>query len=318
MQDETAPGAHRMLNADDIIPRDIRFRIADAPKRHWYGGHVQKSALVDCFSLFLPEGERFFIRSLKHYAAGLEDRELAKEINGYAVQEAFHTREHEEYNRALAALGYDVEAMEGPIRHALRKTQNPLLRLAVTCAIEHLTATFSLFLLRHPKMLDGAEPAYRRLWMWHALEEMEHKAVALDVFNHATRDMPGWKRYFLRIGAMNGTILGFIALTDASPLFVAKEKGIFAKYGMPDVEVQKQASWGTTRDNLVLGSEGNGIDGAHILTPMPYLISAGKVTQIADKHRARGSRKLGDRCAFAAQPVKRQPQKVRVAPHAVH
>ncbi len=72
--------------------------------------------------------------------------------------------------------------------------------------------------------------------------------------------------------------LGFIALTDAAPLFVAKEKGIFAKYGMPDVEVQKQASWGATRDNLVLGSEGNGIDGAHILTPMPYLISAGKVT----------------------------------------
>ena len=48
---------------------------------------------------------------------------------------------------------------------------------------------------------------------------------------------------------------------------------------MPDVEVLKQASWGATRDNLVLGSEGGGIDGAHILTPMPYLISAGKVTQ---------------------------------------
>ena len=78
---------------------------------------------------------------------------------------------------------------------------------------------------------------------------------------------------------VRGARLGFIALTDATPLFVAKEKGIFAKYGMPDVEVQKQASWGTTRDNLVLGSEGNGIDGAHILTPMPYLISAGKVTQ---------------------------------------
>lgn len=73
--------------------------------------------------------------------------------------------------------------------------------------------------------------------------------------------------------------LGFIALTDAAPLFVAKEKGIFAKYGMPDVEVAKQASWGATRDNLVLGGEGGGIDGAHILTPMPYLISAGKVTQ---------------------------------------
>jgi nitrate/nitrite transport system substrate-binding protein len=78
---------------------------------------------------------------------------------------------------------------------------------------------------------------------------------------------------------VKGAKLGFIALTDAAPLFVAKEKGIFSKYGVPDTEVVKQASWGATRDNLVLGSEGNGIDGAHILTPMPYLISAGKVTQ---------------------------------------
>src|ERR1043165_1270425 len=74
-------------------------------------------------------------------------------------------------------------------------------------------------------------------------------------------------------------VLGFIALTDSAPLIIAKEKGLFAKHGMPDVEVVKQASWGTTRDNLVLGSAGNGIDGAHILTPMPYLISTGKVTQ---------------------------------------
>lgn len=74
-------------------------------------------------------------------------------------------------------------------------------------------------------------------------------------------------------------VLGFIALTDSAPLIIAKEKGFYAKHGMPDVEVVKQASWGTTRDNLVLGSEGNGIDGAHILTPMPYLISSGKVTQ---------------------------------------
>jgi nitrate/nitrite transport system substrate-binding protein len=72
--------------------------------------------------------------------------------------------------------------------------------------------------------------------------------------------------------------LGFIALTDSAPLIIAQEKGFFAKYGMTEVEVIKQASWGTTRDNLVLGSGGDGIDGAHILTPMPYLISEGTVT----------------------------------------
>ena len=71
--------------------------------------------------------------------------------------------------------------------------------------------------------------------------------------------------------------LGFIPLTDCSPLVIAKEKGFFAKYGMKDVEVVKQASWGTTRDNLDLGSDAGGIDGAHILTPMPYQISLGTV-----------------------------------------
>jgi nitrate/nitrite transport system substrate-binding protein len=72
---------------------------------------------------------------------------------------------------------------------------------------------------------------------------------------------------------------GFIALTDAAPLIIAREKGFFKKHGMPDVEVTKQASWGTTRDNIELGSDKGGIDGAHILTPMPYMITAGKVTK---------------------------------------
>jgi nitrate/nitrite transport system substrate-binding protein len=78
---------------------------------------------------------------------------------------------------------------------------------------------------------------------------------------------------------VTGVKLGFIALTDSAPLIIGKEKGLFEKYGMPDVEVLKQASWGALRDNIVLGGEANGIDGAHILTPMPYLIHTGKVTQ---------------------------------------
>ncbi|MBB5693019.1 CmpA/NrtA family ABC transporter substrate-binding protein [Muricoccus pecuniae] len=106
-------------------------------------------------------------------------------------------------------------------------------------------------------------------------------------------------------------VLGYIALTDAAPLIIAKEKGFFAKHGMPDVEVSKQASWGATRDNLVLGGGSGGIDGAHILTPMPYLMHTGRITQnnqpvpmaimarlntngqaisVAEKHKALGAR----------------------------
>ena len=73
--------------------------------------------------------------------------------------------------------------------------------------------------------------------------------------------------------------LGFIALTDAAPLIIAKEKGLFEKYGMKDVQIAKQASWPVTRDNLELGSSGGGIDGAHILSPMPYMMSLGTITK---------------------------------------
>jgi nitrate/nitrite transport system substrate-binding protein len=73
--------------------------------------------------------------------------------------------------------------------------------------------------------------------------------------------------------------LGFIALTDSAPLIIAKEKGLFAKYGMTDVTVEKQTSWAVTRDNLELGASGGGIDGAHILSPMPYLMTTGKITK---------------------------------------
>jgi len=78
---------------------------------------------------------------------------------------------------------------------------------------------------------------------------------------------------------VTGVKLGYIALTDSAALIIAKEKGFFEKHGLPDVEVAKQASWGATRDNLVLGGGANGIDGAHILSPMPYLMHTGKVTQ---------------------------------------
>ena len=78
---------------------------------------------------------------------------------------------------------------------------------------------------------------------------------------------------------VTGTKLGYIALTDASPLIIAKEKGLFAKHGLPDVEILKQASWGATRDNMALGTKANGIDGAHLLRPKVHLYTTGKVIQ---------------------------------------
>ncbi len=221
-----AGASQHMGNAEDIIPRDIRFGILENAQRHWLEDDIIKTILIDGLSIFLPEGERFFIKSLKHYGPKLQDRELAAEINGYSVQEAYHTREHEEYNRAMMKLGYDVEKMEKPIREGFEIVKNPLHRLSITCAIEHMTATLSSLTLRHPDLLEKAAPAYRRLWMWHALEELEHKAVALDVLNAATPEMSGWKRYMIRVLGMNGTLFPFLALFLRNVPIYAKTDGV--------------------------------------------------------------------------------------------
>ena len=78
---------------------------------------------------------------------------------------------------------------------------------------------------------------------------------------------------------VKGTKLGYIALTDAAPLIIAKEKGFFARHGLPDMDIAKQASWGATRDNMALGTKANGIDGGHILRPKVHLYTTGKVMQ---------------------------------------
>ncbi|KGF71750.1 bicarbonate-binding protein [Neosynechococcus sphagnicola sy1] len=113
--------------------------------------------------------------------------------------------------------------------------------------------------------------------------------------------------------------LGYLPIVEAAPLIVAKEKGLFAKYGMPDVEIDKQANWGAARDNVKIGSAGGGIDGGQWQMPMPYLISEGIITDntkvpmyvlaqlntqgngiaIANKHRGKGlSLKIAEPAVF--------------------
>ncbi len=73
--------------------------------------------------------------------------------------------------------------------------------------------------------------------------------------------------------------LGFTPIFEAAPLIIAKEKGFFAKYGMTEADVSKQANWGSARDNVEIGSAGGGIDGGQWQMPMPYLISEGLITK---------------------------------------
>jgi nitrate/nitrite transport system substrate-binding protein len=64
--------------------------------------------------------------------------------------------------------------------------------------------------------------------------------------------------------------LGIIPLTDCAPIVMAKELGIFEKYGV-NVEVSKEASWANVRDKILTGE----LDGAHCLFSMPFSVYTG-------------------------------------------
>ena len=236
--------------AKQIIPRNVTFGISNDPTRHWLNDDMMATALIDCMSILLPEGERFFIRSLKHYLPTLKDQELLAEIKGYSVQEAFHTREHLDYNKALEKLGYDVEEMESPVKRFLNKQQPAAINLAATCAIEHLTLSYSMAILKDlgtPKaILANAAMPYKRLWIWHAVEELEHSAVSLHVFDEVTAHWPAWKRYFLRVGAFNAIIFHITNIIFRNMALYAQHDGhktgigfklkiLWVMYGRPGV-----------------------------------------------------------------------------------
>ena len=64
--------------------------------------------------------------------------------------------------------------------------------------------------------------------------------------------------------------LGFIPLTDCSPIVMAQEYGLFKKYGV-EVELSKEASWANIRDKILTGE----LDGAHCLFGMPFSVYTG-------------------------------------------
>ncbi len=168
-----------------IRPRQMHFTLPQPLPRHWHGGDAFKSHLFDAMSVLFPDGERFFIDSVRHFRSRIGDPVLQEQIRGFIGQEGHHSREHLAYSSRLRDLGYDIGRIEKRAQARIRFTQkklSPERQLAATAALEHITAILADGLLREPRHLAGAHPGMIRLWRWHALEETEHKAVAFDVW----------------------------------------------------------------------------------------------------------------------------------------
>lgn len=199
-----------MTTADRMVhTRRIAFEYSmdDLPK-HYVGGDLVMSHVVSLLSSLFPEGEDFFVRTVRNYRNDITDPELKKQVGGFIGQEAIHGREHRSFNDRLHALGYPTQRIDRFTGMALRLAERRLpqdVQLAVTAALEHYTATLAEVLLTDPEaraMFTSDE--VRSLFLWHALEESEHKAVAFDVFQHVSGD------YRVRTWVMHATTAGFL------------------------------------------------------------------------------------------------------------
>ncbi|MEN0108749.1 MAG: metal-dependent hydrolase [Pseudomonas sp.] len=182
-----------------------------------------KTHLFDAMSVLFPDGERFFIDSVRHFRDQISDPALKEQIRGFIGQEGHHSREHLEYSNRLRDLGYNITRIEKRAQARIRYTQkkfSPQRQLAATAALEHITAIMADGLLRDPAHLAGAHPELIRLWRWHALEETEHKAVAFDVYNQVCGS-----RKLLRRAMMMGTFF-FVFDTFRGLTHMLKQDGL--------------------------------------------------------------------------------------------
>lgn len=171
-----------------VPTRRISFEesLRSVPKHFADDGDLLGSHLIASLSAVFPDGEDFFVRSVRHYRDAVADPELKVQVSGFIGQEAVHGREHRAFNDHLATLGYPVKTFERFTKRGLAIRERILpasSNLAATAALEHFTATLAELILSDPEARDMiGNPAVQELFIWHALEESEHKAVAFDVY----------------------------------------------------------------------------------------------------------------------------------------
>lgn len=184
-----------------IVPvrRNLEFHVPHDRISDWNAGGTHWTQFLNTLSIFFPAGERFFIQSIRNYRDQISEPQLKKAVAAFIGQEAFHTREHEDYNVAMVEAGLQVDKMEKTVEELLDFVQQKLpkpFQLAVTVSLEHLTALMAELVLTDDHFFKGSEPRYHALWQWHAMEETEHKGVAYDVYEQVVGK--GAKAYAIR------------------------------------------------------------------------------------------------------------------------
>jgi uncharacterized protein len=213
----------------DIRPRNIEFELTEDLPRHWHSGDPFITHFFNGLSLMFPEGERFFMDSVRRFQGEITDPKLRENVRGFLAQEGIHGREHRRMNDLLEHWGYPVKKIDAWLERGLRfdRMLGTKWQLAMTCALEHFTAIFADIALSDSRLFDGAHPEFARLWRWHAVEETEHKAVAFDVYKTVA---PGLIGYLRRVVVMAITSVLFVLQIAIHAFLLERHDGVAGNF----------------------------------------------------------------------------------------
>lgn len=192
---ELDSGCHQLNSSHqklEIKPRHMDFPFGSLEKLKFVDDNIYKSAFIGGLSSAFPAGEREFLDSVRNYRDQITNPDLIKQVKGFIGQEGHHSHQHKMVNNELDRLGYNTDkvdqALKKVIDRRVKKLSNKW-RLALTVAAEHVTAIMGEYVINHPEFLEGMEQPFKDLLLWHAVEEVEHKAVAFDVYMECEGDI---------------------------------------------------------------------------------------------------------------------------------
>jgi len=193
-----------------------------AIRRHYFANSPIMSHLLTALSSTFPIGEQFFVHSVRNVRDQVKDKNLQAQIAAFIGQEAMHSKAHAEFNTAWRRDDYHLDRFQAWLerKNSDVKGLHPKIQLAITCAFEHFTALLGGYILRHPEILASLDEDTIKLWVWHAIEEIEHRAVAFDVYQQVYGDDK------VRRMIMRSVTTGFASLTfySATRLFWQDKK----------------------------------------------------------------------------------------------
>ena len=177
-------------SADMQVRKNLDFQLEQKMPRFWFGGDPFKTRVFDALSLTFPDGERYFINSVRLYRDQITDPELQAKVKDFIMQEAQHGIAHDRMNQVMKDQGLPVDEMVGQMKIRLNEWlehRSPQLNIAITAASEHLTALMAECFYAKKSTLAVVDPYVRAMYAWHAIEEMEHRDVTFDVMQNVAK-----------------------------------------------------------------------------------------------------------------------------------